>query len=203
MKLYEDKPTICIAGPARLSYANLFKPRKNDLSQKTEFSTVLLIPKNPHQYQSDGKAEGAGITKCIKAAAADKWGEKAGSYRNPLKDGDIEKNGDGESKHPGHWFITVKTGEEYPPMIINPAREPFGLESPEQKRNSWQSGDWAKVKISFKAYESGPNKGVSGYLQAVQFLHKDEPFGGGASTNDFDNEAGEGVDIAEDVDPFQ
>jgi hypothetical protein len=204
MKLYTDKPTICLAGPVRFSYVNLFKPRKNDLSGKTEYSVVLMIPKSPHQFQSDGKAEGAGITSCIKAAAADMFGKDVKGYKNPLKDGDIEKNGEGLSKYPGHWFITVKTGEEYPPMIIDGQRIPLGADSLEQKRMQWQSGDWGKAKISFKGYDLKGVKGVAAYLSAIQFIHKDEPFGNATSVEEFDMEetASPGVEVSSETDPF-
>lgn len=201
MKTYADKPTVCLAGPVRFSYANLFKPRKNDLSGKTEYSVVLMIPKEPHQFQSDGKAEGAGITSCIKAAAAEMFGENK-NFRNPLKDGDAEKNGEGYPKYPGHWFLTCKTGEEYPPMVIDGQRIPLGADSIEQKRQNWQSGDWGKAKVSFKAYDLNGVKGVSAYLQAVQFLYKDEPFGNSTSAEEFEAIETPGVEVDHAPDPF-
>lgn len=210
MKQYTDKPSVCLVGPVRLSFLKVFKPEMNELSKREEYSAVLMIPKTPHKYQSDGKAEGAGITACIKAAAMDEWGKDAKGYSNPLKDGDIEKykkgKREGEPKYPGHWFLTVKTGKEYPPLLIGPDRVPVGEGSEGMIKYRWQAGDWGKAKVNFRAYETpGGEKGVSAYLSALQFIHKDEPFGGGASADEFDDEGTpEGVVVeGEEADPFE
>ena len=41
--------------PARISYAKIFKPEKNDLSGKDEYSCMVLIPKSSHQAQRRDK----------------------------------------------------------------------------------------------------------------------------------------------------
>ena len=198
MKTATQLNSIIIVGPVRMSYAHVFEPRHNDLSEKDEYSCVCLIPKEANAFCADPKGEIKKIADMVKAVAAEA-GLK-GEWRNPFKDGDKETNANGEPRHPGYWFISAKTGADYAPMVIDHRRVPIGKDS------GYQSGDWAKVKIKVAAYDAKVNKGVTAYLQAVQWLHKDEPFGGNA-LDGFGEEAALGASSApagadDDFDPF-
>lgn len=188
-----EKPYAVITAPLRLSFMKLWEPELNDQSGKKEFSTVLLIPKTDNKANIDGKAEAKSLNEVITACAKEFFkGKLPDGWRNPLKDGDKETYSEGkkagEAKHPGHWFMTVKSGEDYPPRIIGPDRVPLGKDSLDQKKMRWQSGDWGKAAINFSAYNTAGNKGVGAWLQVLQFVLKDEGFGGGASDEDFEDE---------------
>lgn len=184
--------TVVIIGPARISYANVFKPRHNDLSKKDEYSCVLLIPKTANDKMPDPATEVKELRASIKAAVESKFpGIDKTKWDNPLKDGDIETNDEGEPKFPGYFFIRAKACAEYPPLVIGPDRSPVG--------GGWDSGDWAKVKVSLYAWEFAAKKGVSAGLRAVQFVFHDEKFGGGGNSIDgFDEEKNGPAEI----DPF-
>ncbi len=182
----ENKTVPFIVGPVRASYAHVYKPRYNDLSERNEFSVVCLIPKSESEFCPNPGEIKAALERQIKETLP-----KGG--KQPLKDGDAELNSSGEPKHPGYWYFTAKTGGDYPPMVIDPRRVPVGESS------GWQSGDWCKVKIKVKPYEKGANKGVSIFLTALQWTSKDEPFsGGGDPLAGFEAIEGAG----EEFDPF-
>lgn len=186
----ESKITI---GPVRMSYAHVFEPRENELSNKNEYSCVCLIPKEPNDKNTNPKAGMKAFSDLVKLVAAE--AKLKGDWKNPIRDGDTDLNKNGEPKHPGYWFITAKTGEDYPPMVVNATRAPIGKES------GWVSGDWAKVRVNVKAYEAAGNKGVTCYLVGVQWLHKDEPFGGDP-LDGFDDESGGSGGSGDPYDPF-
>jgi len=176
----QNNATI-IVGPVRMSYAHIYSPRRNELAERDEFSCVCLIPKESHQFLGDPEEQLTMLRETIENAGS----ELKGSWKSPLKDGDKELNGQGQPRHPGYWYFNAKTGADYPPMVIDDRRVPIGKDS------GWTSGDWAKVKVRVASYDAKVNKGVTIYLQAVQFLHKDEPFGsdplaGFAPADDFD-----------------
>lgn len=207
-----NKPFTVLTCALRLSYMKLFKPELNDQNQKKEFSVILLIPKGENKAGVDGKAEAKALAEVIKAAGNDFFKNKLPEgWRNPLKDGDKETYSEGkkagELKYPGHYFMTVKCGEEYPPLLIGPDRVPVGEGSVGQNAMKWQSGDWGKAKINFAGYNTAGNKGVGAWIQGLQFVLKDEAFSGGASADDFDDESAtyvpDGIADTEEEDIFK
>jgi hypothetical protein len=169
-------PNMIIAGPVRLSYLSVFTPRRNDLRNEDEYSVVLLFPKSKHDHV-DGPAEAKAVNAAIKAVAAAKFGETVKKYAVPLKDGDTETNGNGDPKHPGYWYLSARSKAEYSITLIDGAKR-------EARADDWTSGDWALVKLSLYAYDFQGRKGVGCGLRGIQFLHKDEPFGGTARADE-------------------
>lgn len=166
----EKSKTIGIVGPVRLSYLNVFRPRKNGLkNDELEYSATLLIPKAPNQFCPDPKAVGSSLTEIIKNAAAEKFGEGAKGWRSPLKDGDTDLGEDGAPKNPGYYTVRCSCKADFPPVLIDGARN--------HVTSGFESGDWGKVKLSAWTYDTSGNKGISVGLRAVQFLYKDEPLG--------------------------
>lgn len=157
-------------GPVRFSYMSVFKPRKNDLKDgRLEYSLVCLIPKAANQFCPDPKSVGSRTAALIKAVAAEKWGADAKGWTTCLKDGDAEKNDEGEPKHPGYWFFRATANVEYPPVLVDAGRNTV--------LDGWQSGDWGNVQVRFWPYDQKGNKGVSCGLRAIQFVRHDEALG--------------------------
>lgn len=202
MKTYDNKPTTCQVGPVRMSHAHVFTPRENKMKdgQPLEFSTVTLIPKEKHKFLAEPKVEVEGVVACVKAAADAKFGAGAKGYDKPLRDGDIELNADGEPKYPGYWYMNVKTnaldrdGNPKNLVVVDGRGVPVG--------GGFESGDWAKVKVNFAAYDHKGKKGVGAYLEGVQWLYKDEPFGSGNRTSADEFEPVSDAVTAE-YDPFE
>jgi hypothetical protein len=175
MKKLNESGTLVILQNVRLSYLTVFKPRMNALRKVEEYSTVLLIPKEPNTFCPDPVGNLKGIRETILVALKEKFKEIPRKYETCLLDGDVETDNDGEFKHPGYWFIATRAGAEYPPVLIDSKRQPV------IDAKDWVSGDWGNVKLSFFGYEFEGKKGVSTSLRAIQFTRKDEPFGSNQS----------------------
>jgi hypothetical protein len=190
----EAVSNIGIIGPVRFSYLNVFKPRMNNMKQPPvlQFSATLMVPKKANQFCPNPVA----IIEQIKAmtkAGAELKGVKNPS--SPLRDGDTELNNDGEPKFPGYWYITANADADSKLILVNGVRQPV--------TDGWNSGDWGKVRVAFSGNPKYTNIGV--FLQAIQFLHKDEALGGSsASADDFEVvENADGVGVKDDeYDPF-
>ena len=177
MKQINEKQFI--VGPVRLSYMSVFQPRHNEIRNKDEFSVTLLFPKVASKFQPNAEAEIDAIKEAVKTAARNKFGSDfKGLWASPLKDGDRElRKSDGEPKHPGYWYLGVRADIDYPPKLIDGDIKPA-------KSGAWESGDWGAVKIALYGYDSNGNKGVGSGLLAIQFLYKDEAFGGDGGANE-------------------
>ena len=163
--------TKVITGRVRMSFLNWAAPRKNELNGKDEFGAELLIPK------SDTDTINA-IKKAMGEAIKAKFGDKIpNNLRNPMKDGDTATKSDGSplaEYYQGHLFLRVKSTEK--PGVIGPTGEHL------TDASGFVSGDYGRASMTAFAYDQQVNKGVSFFLQNLQFLDKGEAFGGGRST---------------------
>jgi hypothetical protein len=153
-----------VTGKVRSSYVNVFEKRLNELSGKEEYSMMILIKK-------DDKETLQKINAAIEDAVSQKWPKltvkdiKAKAEHWPLRDGDEEK--DGVEPYGGHYFMNLKTQQK--PGIIDKNRQEI------LDPSDFISGDYCRVSINSSAYEKAGKKGVSFYLNNVQFLEKGEP----------------------------
>ena len=166
MNTEETKKTdLTLVGPVRLSYANIWRPRKN-LKGAMQYDVVLLFPKDSNGFCSDAvrsiKAAQDGIKECAQAAIPAKV-----IYGIPFLDGD--KTG----KNPGYWYMTAKGS--YAPAVVNPQVQPI------TENDGWASGDWAKVAVKFYAGEFQGSWNIGCGLRSIQFVAHDEHFGGSGS----------------------
>ena len=155
--------------PARISYAKIFKPEKNDLSGKEEYSCMVLIPK------SDTKTVSA-LKQAIKTAIKGRFGDKQpNGIRIPLRDGD--KTGDGgvpsgaeagKAPYGDHYFINCKNTRQ--PAIVDQKRRDI------LDPNQIVSGDYVRGSVNAFGYDN-KSKGVSFGLNAVQLVRKGDPLG--------------------------
>jgi len=164
--------------PARISYAKIFTPERNDLSGKEEYSCMILIPK------SDTKTVEA-FKKAVTLAIKGKFGDKQPKgLRIPLRDGDKEGDGGvpsgseaGQAPYGDHYFINCKNSRQ--PTIVDQKRRPV-IEA-----NQIVSGDYVRVIVNAFAYDN-KSKGVSFGLSGVQLVRKGEPLGSSFNvTNSF------------------
>jgi hypothetical protein len=183
----QKNPRRVQTGTVRLSYANLFTPRENTLSGKTEYSVMLLVPKTDADTVARLKAASV-------AAIAVKFpGKPPANLRNPLRDGDAEHPG--EDPYAGHYFLNVKCSDA--PGVVDEAVRP--ITDPRELG----SGDYARVVIDAFGYEAKGNKGVSFGLVAVQRVGKGESLGSRVRAEDVFSPVGGGAaDAFADVDPF-
>ena len=165
--------TKVVTNRVRFSYLNVFAPRLNDLSGKTEFSTQVLVPKSDTATVNALKAA---LTAALKAKFGDK---KPAGIKNPLKDGDAPVAEGGKELGPeyaGHYYFSCKCSADKPPQVVD--HEGQALMS----AKDFVSGDFGRVSVTAFAYDVKVNKGVSFWLNNVQMLEKGDSLGGGATT---------------------
>jgi len=175
----KTNPTKVVTGVVRLSYANVWEPKSiNGGTEK--YSVSLIIPK------SDTKTLNA-INAAINAAIEEGKGKFGGKIPNkaalklPLRDGDIDRPDD--EAYADSYFINANslTAPQIVDKNVNPILD----------RSEVYSGVYARVSISFYAFNSNGNKGIACGLGNIQKIRDGEPLGGRTSAAE---------DFATDVD---
>ncbi len=158
----------------RASYPNLFKPRKNELNGKDEYSVVALFPKG---------ADLSGLKKAIQAAAEKKWGKDQKKWPKPLKtplrdqaergkeDDDTGKTVYPDGYEPGAFFLNLKS--TVAPGVVDGQLQPIIDES------EIYPGVWLRANINAFAYDQKGNRGISFGLNHIQKVKDGESLGGG------------------------
>ncbi len=155
----------------RLSYANVWDPKSIN-GGKEKYSVSLIIPK------SDTKTVTA-IEKAIDAAIEEGIGKFGGKKPNkvalklPLRDGDLEKD---DVNYKDAYFINANSITA--PQIVDKQVQPI-LDQAEV-----YSGCYARVSISFYAFNTNGNRGVACGLGNIQKIRDGEPLGGHSSASD-------------------
>ena len=168
-------PTKIVTGVCRLSYANIWQAKSiNGGSPK--FSTSVLIPKSDTKTIAKVKA-------AIQAAYEEGEGKLKGnsksvpslaSLKTPLRDGDTERPDD--EAYAGHWFLNANSNTA--PGVVDASREPI------YDTSEIYSGVYARVSLSFYAFNSNGNKGIACGLQNIQKIKDGESLGGKAKAED-------------------
>ena len=164
--------TKVVTGKIRASYANIMRPRKNELNGKEEYSVVVLVPKTDTDTLDALKA-------AAKAAIAAKWPQPPRGLRNPLRDGDAETKSDGSplgAEYKGHFFFNSKSDAMRKPGVIDAACRDL------IDADAIVSGDFIRVSVNAYAYDQAGNRGVSFGLNNVQLLEKGPSLGSGKAT---------------------
>lgn len=166
------KQTKVITGTnTRLSYFNGWEPKSiNGGAEK--YSVSVLIPKD----------DIATLTKIEQAidAAIEEGGSKFGgkkpnkvALKTPLRDGDIERD---DEAYKEHYFINANSLTQ--PQIVDMKVQPI------LNRNEVYSGCYARVSLTFYAFNSNGNKGIACGLGNIQKVRNGEPLGGRSSASD-------------------
>lgn len=163
--------TKVITGTVRLSYANVWEPKSiNGGAEK--YSVSLIIPK------SDTKTIAA-INAAVDAAIEEgisKFGGKKpnkATIKTPLRDGDVERD---DEAYQNCYFVNANstTAPQLVDQQVNPIFD----------RNEVYSGVYARVSLSFYAFNSNGNKGVACGLGNIQKVKDGEPLGGRTNAAD-------------------
>lgn len=166
--------TRIVTGEVRLSYANVWEP-KSIQGGAPKYSVSLIIPK------SDTETLGA-ISRAIDAAIEAGTGKFGGKTPNkaalklPLRDGDIEKD---DKAYEGAMFLNANS--QTPPQIVDEQIAPV------LDRAEVYSGCYARVSLSFYAFNTNGNKGIACGLGNIQKLRDGDVLGGGhvSAVSDF------------------
>lgn len=162
----------------RVSYPNVFKTRKNDLSGKDEYSLVALFPKGADLSKLE-----AAVKKCVEekwGADPKKWPKKpdgSTALRTPIRDQSerAKQNDEGEMVLPegyvkGAKFMNLKS--ERRPAVVDRNVLPILEES------EFYAGCFALASIRPYAYAQKGNCGVAFGLQNVQKVGDGDPLSG-------------------------
>lgn len=173
-------PTKIVTGVCRLSYANIWQAKSIN-GGAPKFSTSILIPKSDTKTIAKVKAaiqaayeEGAG-----KLKGNSKTVPSLASLKIPLRDGDTERPDD--EAYAGHWFLNANSNTA--PGVVDASREPI------YDTSEIYSGVYARVSLSFYAFNSNGNRGIACGLQNIQKVRDGESLGGKAKAeDDFDDD---------------
>lgn len=99
-------------GEVRFSYLHVFTPDSVD-GNEPKYSVSLIIPKGDTALVDRIKAA---IKTAYQQGLQSKWGGKAGNWRNPLRDGDIDRPDD--EAYRDSWFINASSKTK--PGVVKP-----------------------------------------------------------------------------------
>lgn len=165
----------------RVSYPNVFKPKRNELNGKDEYSLVALFPKGADLTELKKAAHAA----CVKKWGPDKnaWPQNMRSpFRNQKGRGKFNPEA-GKTVMPAGYvedaiFITLRSNQR--PGVVDRAANYITDES------QFYSGCWAKATVSCYAYQQKGNAGVAFGLGNIQKTRDDDPLGSRTrATDDF------------------
>ena len=165
--------TKVITGKIRASYAHLFKPQAGMGGGEEKYSLSGIIDKEDtatiaSAEQAIEKATKEGISRY-----GSKFG-KAANFRNPLRDGDIEKPDDPAYKD--SYFLNVKSKTK-PGVVDKDLNE---IIDPSE----FYSGCFCRMSIVAFPYSVNGSTGISFALQNVQKLADGPNLGGKANAAD-------------------
>jgi len=184
-------PTKVVTGVCRLSYANIWQAKSINGGQP-KFSTSVLIPKTDTvtvakvkkaieaaYEEGEGKLKGAG--KSIPSLA---------SLKTPLRDGDTERPDDDAYK--GCWFLNANSNTA--PGVVDIRNERI------YDTSEIYSGVYARVSLTFYAFNSSGNRGIACGLQNIQKVRDGEPLGSKAKAEDDFNDGFKPTEAEDDSD---
>lgn len=164
MATTNSKTKVITGINTRLSYFHGWEPASINGGAE-RYSTAVLIPK-------DDKVTIDAINAAVDAAIEEGIAKFGGKQPNkaaiklPLRDGDVERE---DEAYKGHYFINANSNT--PPQIVDRAVKPI------LDRSEVYSGCYARVSLSFYAFNSNGNKGIACGLGNIQKVRDGEPLG--------------------------
>lgn len=155
----------------RLSYFHGWDPVSiNNGPEK--YSVSVLIPKDDVEtINAINKAIDAAIEEGVAKFGGKKPNKAA--IKIPLRDGDVERD---DEAYKGHYFVNANSITA--PQIVDKTVKPI------LDRDEVYSGCYARVSLSFYAFNSNGNKGVACGLGNIQKIRDGESLGGRTSAAD-------------------
>jgi len=193
----------------RMSYANVWEPKMNDMANKLQYSIQLIIPKkNKAVVKQVYDAIDAALKKGLDKGKITSQQLKSPSFKkNIVKDGD-EKYKEDEIKyaHLKDCFYMDSRSDDPPKMY-----DKYNKQIPEDNKEDFYSGCWGRASLVFYVFAAKSktgailNMGVTSSLVGLQKVEDGERFDGKISASDEFEEYADiatiAVDNSEDV-PF-
>jgi hypothetical protein len=163
--------TKVITSEVRFSYPNVFEPAAME-GQTPKYSVALIIPKTDTKMVAEIQAA---IAEALELGKAAKFGGKIPAvWKNPLRDGDIERPDD--SAYVGAYFLNANSTNA--PGVVDAAVKPI------LNRSEFFAGCYGRAGITFYAFNTNGSKGIACGLQNVQKLRDGERLSGGSSAEE-------------------
>lgn len=162
-------------GEVRLSYVHLLQPQPaTQPGAEPKYSCTVLIPKSDTATKA---AIDAAINAAIEDGVQSKWkGVRPPRMRINVYDGDGGRPSDGMpygAECKGHWVLTARCKNR--PQIVDTSLQEI-LDG-----TKVYSGVYARVNVSFFAYDNSGNKGIGCGLNCVQIMRDGDALGGTVS----------------------
>jgi hypothetical protein len=172
-----------VTGKIRLSYAHLFEPWTGD-NGEAKYSAAVLIPKSDESTLSAiEEAVAAAIEKGKSRLATN--GKVPKNLKTPLRDGDEERS---EQEEYEKMYFLNASNKRRPGLIdrVYVDGEPVDITEPYDVdgKPTLYSGCYARVALTFFAFNTNGNRGVACSLDHVQKLADGEPLDGSSSASD-------------------
>ena len=172
-------PTKIITGVCRLSYANIWQAKSINggapkysasvLIPKSDMKTVAKVKEAIEAAYNEGESKLKGNSKTVPTLA---------SLKTPLRDGDTERPDD--EAYADLWFLNANSNTA--PGVVDANREPI------YDTSEIYSGVYARVSLTFYAFNSNGNRGIACGLQNIQKVRDGESLGGKPKAeDDFDD----------------
>jgi hypothetical protein len=163
--------TKVVTGTVRLSYANVWEPKSIN-GGKEKYSVSLIIAKSDTKtLEAINTAIDAAITEGVSKFGGKK--PNKASLKLPLRDGDVERDDDA---YKDSYFVNANSITA--PQIVDKHVQPI------LDRNEIYSGVYARVSITFYAFNSNGNRGIACGLGNIQKISDGEPLGGKTTAAD-------------------
>ena len=168
-------PTKVITGVCRLSYANIWQAKSIN-GGTPKYSTSVLIPKSDTKTIAKVKAaiQAAYEEGEAKLKGSSKTVPPLVSIKTPLRDGDVERPDD--EAYAGHWFLNANSTTV--PGVVDANREPI------YDTSEIYSGVYARVSLSFYAFNNNGNRGIACGLLNIQKVRDGESLGSRTKAED-------------------
>lgn len=183
-----EESSKTLIGECRLSYCNLFTPRKAEGAEKEAYSVCLIIPKDNQQCLDRIK----NAIKVAKQESAGLFGGKVpAGLKTCINDGD-EKRAD-DAAFENCYYINVKSMRKPGLFKLGPKVNGSQTYTPITDEEELYSGCYAYAKVRFYGYNRNGNKGIACGLEHVIKVKDGERLGGGVEDV---NKAFAGVDFS-------
>lgn len=164
-------------GEVRLSYCHLFTPEAVAAGAEKKYSVSVIIPKtNTKLIAKVKQAINAALQMGVASATFN--GKMPAAWRNPLRDGDVDKADD--EAYAGAYFINA-TSKTKPGVVkrvkINGENKLVEVTNEEDI----YSGCYGIVSINFFPYNNAGNKGIGAGLNNVLKTNEGDYLGGRSS----------------------
>lgn len=161
-----ENVTTKVVFPCRFSYAHVWEASSISDDGDKKFSVSCIIPKSD-------KATIEKIKKAVRAAyeigiPAKFNGKKPGNWKNPLRDGDVDRTED--EAYQDAYFINASCKTR--PGVVDRARQPI------TEQEEFYSGCYGFVSVNFYPFNAKGNMGVAAGLNNVMKVKDGEPLGG-------------------------